>query len=119
MNMDLKQKYTQERPDYDMDEGFLAQLRGFPIEYSVPVAVLMDVSADTLPILNGWTQSAGGVVTRPENFFFEIEYFNEEDVVPVFLSITETDADTYLDHILNKTNLNQLNEIIDRIKIVN
>jgi hypothetical protein len=102
-----------------MDEGFLAQLRGFPIEYSVPVAVLIDVSADTLPILNGWTQSAGGVVTRPENFFFELEYFNEEDVVPVFLSITETDADTYLDHILNKTNLNQSNEIIDRIKIVN
>jgi hypothetical protein len=101
-----------------MDEGFLSQLRGFPIEYSVPVAVLMDVSADTLPVLNGWTQSAGGVVTRPDHFFFEIEYFNEDDDVPVFLSIRETDADTYLDHILNKTNLDQSNEIINQIKIV-
>ena len=117
MNMDLKQKYTRERPDYDMDEGFLSQLRNFPIEYSVPVAVLMDVSVDSLPVLNGWTQSVGGVVTRPKNFFFEIEYFNEEDDVPVFLSITETDADTYLDHILNKTNLDQSNEIIDQIKL--
>ena len=115
--MDLKQKYIRERPEYDMDEGFLSQLRSFPIEYSVPVAVLMDVSVETLPVLNGWTQSVGGVVRRPENFFFEIEYFNEEDDVPVFLSITETDADTYLDHILNKTNLNQSNEIINRIKI--
>tara|TARA_R100001244_G_scaffold13909_1_gene15569 strand:+ start:1215 stop:1523 length:309 start_codon:yes stop_codon:yes gene_type:complete len=102
-----------------MDEGFLDQLRCFPIEYSVPVAVLMDVSADTLPILNGWTQNVGGVVTQPENFFFEIEYFNEDGDVPVFLSITETDSDTYLDHILNKTNLNQSNEIITRIQINN
>mgnify|MGYP003626539701 CR=1 FL=1 len=117
--MDLKQKYTRASPDYDMDQGFLDQLRGFPIEYSVPVAVLMDVSADTLPILDGWTQSVGGVVMKPENFFFEIEYFHEEYEVPVFLSITETDADAYLDHILNKTNLNQSNEIINQIKIIN
>lgn len=113
--MDLKQKYTEVRPEYDMDAGFLDQLRDFPIRYSVPVAVLMDCNAELLPQLNGWTQKVGGVIMSPHNFFFELEYYHEEGDVPVFLSVEETDADTYLDHMLNKTTLTA-NEISKRIR---
>lgn len=114
--MALKQKYIEARPEYDMDEGFLEQLRSFPIEYSVPVAVLMDCNADYLPQLDGWTQAVGGVITKPHSFFFEIEYFHQTDEVPVFLSIVETDADTYLDHINNNTTLKLNDDILSRIR---
>tara|TARA_Y100000592_G_scaffold49573_1_gene78489 strand:- start:841 stop:1191 length:351 start_codon:yes stop_codon:yes gene_type:complete len=96
--MALKQKYIEDSPEYDMDAAFLDQLRDFPIEFSVPVAVLMDSNAEWLPEENGWTQTVGGVIRKPHSFFFEIEYFHQTGEVPVFLSVRETDADTYLDH---------------------
>ena len=113
--MALKQKYIEDNRWYDMDDNFLSQLQEFPIHYSIPVAVLMDCNVEDLPRLNGWTQTVGGVITKPANFFFEIEYFNQTDEVPVFLNIVETDADTYLDHMLTQTTLTN-NDIYNRIK---
>ena len=105
MNMGLKQKFTEEdkiKP-YDVDDKFLEQLREFPIKKSVPIAILMDFNAEALPELDGWTQGVGGVIKTQPAIFFEIEYLKKDKETPLFISIHETDADTYLDHILNKT----------------
>ena len=103
--MGLKQKFIEEEKikPYDVDDKFLQQLRELPIKKSVPIAILMDVNADSLPELDGWTQAVGGVIETQPAIFFEIEYLKQEDETPLFMSIHETDADDYLDHMLNKT----------------
>ncbi len=105
MNMGLKQKFIEEEKikPYDVDDKFLQQLRELPIKKSVPIAILMDFNADSLPELDGWTQAVGGVIKTQPAIFFEIEYLKQEDETPLFMSIQETDADDYLDHMLNKT----------------
>ena len=113
--MDLKQKYIEETKPYELDEEFLDQLREIPITHSVPIAVLIDVNAERLPELDGWTQAAGAVVRRHPSTLYAVEYLKEINEKPFYIAITETDADTYLDHILTNTIFKE-DDIYNRIK---
>ena len=113
--MDLKQKYIEETKPYELDEEFLDQLREIPITHSVPIAVLIDVNAERLPELDGWTQAAGAVVRGNPSTFYEVEYLKEINEKPFYIAITETDTHTYLDHILTNTIFKE-DDIYNRIK---
>ena len=113
--MDLKQKYIEETKPYELDEAFLDQLREIPIKHSVPIAVLIDVNAERLPELDGWTQAAGAVIRGNPSTFYEVEYLKEKNEKPFYITITETDADAYLDHILTNTIFKE-DDVYNRIK---
>jgi hypothetical protein len=102
--MDSKQRYLgdSEQKDYEFDYWFMEQLNSMSEFISSNIMTQIYDNYLELNIQNSWSQIVGGVVKGKYPYFFEIEFFNEEDGVPIFLEIQEIDLDTYLDYITKK-----------------
>ncbi len=94
----LRQKYIGENKHYEIDESFIEKIREMPRPIGIDIAIQVDEVASDLPTLNDWHQNIAGVShLGTEPFFFSIEYFHEEQEVPMFFDINEIDVNEYLD----------------------
>lgn len=113
--MDLKQKYT-EVDLYEIDDWFFAQLQRFDFSFAmVIIGQIVDV-IEELPKLDGFTQRIFGVIKSKEPLFFEIEYLNQEEEIPILVDIERVGVDNYLDAILDNKTINQIENGIRKTK---
>tara|TARA_R110000822_G_scaffold1869_3_gene8674 strand:+ start:1461 stop:1811 length:351 start_codon:yes stop_codon:yes gene_type:complete len=103
--MDLKQKYLKDDwKEYEIDGSMFMALGDFERGQTEEILLQMDTYEELLPVLEGGTQMVGGIVEHETPFFFELTYMKQQGEMTIFLEISETDCDAYLDYInLNKT----------------
>ncbi len=106
--MDLEQKYLEDDwVDYEINGSMFMALAEFEKNQTEEILLQMDTFEGCLPVRNGQTQMVGGIVREGEPMFFELTYMKQEGEVTLFLEISETDCDTYLDYINDKKILTQ------------
>ena len=94
--MDLEQKYLEDDwVDYEINGSMFMALAEFEKNQTEEILLQMDTFEGCLPVKNGQTQMVGGIVRE------------QEGEVTLFLEISETDCDTYLDYINDKKILTQ------------
>lgn len=111
--MGLQQKYTEEIAKYEIDDWFFSQLKTYKLSFAAEIIGQVLEVLNSLPKGDGWSQKIGGVIRDEKPLFFEIEYLNQEDDVPVFVDVHTIDVDDYLDYIIENNSIDYyLNEQI-------
>jgi len=104
--MELEPKYIRAYNEkYEVDSMFINKLHRFHVAKSLNIIQQMKDVAEGLPIVEIDTQVIAGVVKCEDPLYFEIEYLNESNYMPVFIDIKEIDVDDYLDHINNNQSI--------------
>jgi hypothetical protein len=97
--MELERKYIRAyNNEYDVDSVFIEKLHDFNVEYSLNIIQQIKDSIDVLPKMDGY-QFFGGVVRFGKPMFFELQFINEIDDIPVLIDVSEISSDHYLDYI--------------------
>lgn len=92
--------FTEEsEPRFAFDDWFDNRLGSLPMKIADEIMFQIINNADKLPIKEHYTQTVCGVVKGDDPYFFELEYINEENYMPVFVGIEEIDLEEYLDSI--------------------
>jgi len=97
---------------FEIDEWFYDRLQHFEFTIAVViVAQIVDIS-DSLPKLNGFSQTISGMIDSKTPIYFRVDYLHQEEEIPVFVDVEEIDCDGYLDDILENKTIKQIeNEI--------
>ena len=122
--MDLKPKYTKDDwVEYEIDGSMFIALAELDKEQTDEVLLQMDTYEECLPVKNEQTQTVGGIISHETPFFFELTYMKQEGEMTIFLEITETDCDTYLDykkhHATVIWSLSNFDNIVSQDRILN
>jgi hypothetical protein len=98
--MELEPKYIKAYNEkYEVDGFFIEKLKSFQVGKSLNIIDQIKSAVDELPKKEINSQYIAGVVRCEEPMFFEVEFLNEPDYVPIFIDIVEISCDEYLDHI--------------------
>jgi len=115
--MDAKQKSTEDEEEltFQLEEGLVEDLKesDMTIQQAEDIIGMLEDNAGSL-IVGPLTYVAGGVCSRKgyDDLFFQVHYYNPKGEIPTYYIYEDTDCDTYLDHILDQTNLLDYGRII-------
>ena len=103
--MDSEQKYTGDSLRYQIEDSFYSQLRAYTKDEALMIVSQVLAVVQKLPNKDDWTQETAGVIKREDPLFFVVEYFKEEDDIPILVDIYDIDVDEYLEFISNKKSI--------------
>jgi hypothetical protein len=119
--MEYEPKFTEENEDdeiltFQLEEGLVEDLKDadLTIDQAQEVVYMLEDNAGRV-ISGNDTYISGGVITveGEDDAFFQVHYYNPEGDIPTYFIYEATDCDTYLDHILDQTELLDFNKLIE------
>jgi hypothetical protein len=119
--MEYEPKFTEENDDdeivtFQLEEGIVEDLKEADITLDQAQAVLHMLEDNAGRVISGsGSYISGGVISvdDEEDTFFQVHYYNPEGDIPTYFIYEATDCDTYLDHILDQTELLDFNKLIE------
>lgn len=100
--MDSILRYTEDDIDiFEIDGFFQMKVKRYRHDVIRELVAQTVLNASLLPKLDYHPQFVSTVIKSDEPIFFNIQYINENDDIPILIDIREVSVDEYLDAIID------------------
>ena len=97
MDLDLLQKFTEDRKFYELDEAIIDSLETMHVKRAMYIILAFEKMLPHLKIKNKRSQLVASVIPVDEPIYFAVRYIYEEDRNPYFFDLQPITVDEYLD----------------------
>jgi|9_EtaG_2_1085328.scaffolds.fasta_scaffold00569_20 hypothetical protein len=97
MDLDLLQKFTEDRKFYELDEAIIDSLETMHVKQAMYILLCLEKMIPYLEIKNNRSQLVASVIPVDDPIYFAVRYIYEKDTTPYFFDLQPITVDEYLD----------------------